>query len=253
MARTSRNRLRLVAIGTVIAATFATTTAAMAINPSDWDRDDAKAHEAYLASGGSLTQKCLGKTVTISAASALVQGTSGNDVIVSRYVGAQVNGGDGDDIICAYNLNVDVYGGNGNDVIWGDSNAGQRLMGSGGNDVLFGWQGSGGHGQYFNGGTGADKIYGSRSADQIYGHDGNDSVYAADGDDSVHGGNGNDTLRGQGHDDSLYGDGGTDTLCGGNGTNRFAVDNNTDKADFDAGDTVWFTNGATTYSDIPSC
>jgi len=253
MARNQRAAARTLSIAALVITAAVIATTASAINPSDWDRDDAKAHEAYLAAGGSATQRCLGKVVTISSTAELVQGTSGNDVIVSRYYNAQVNGGDGDDIICAYNLDVDIYGGNGNDVIWADGNANQRLMGSGGNDVLFGLQSSPGHSQYFNGGTGTDKFYGSRAADQMFGHDGNDSFYAGYGNDILNGGNGNDTVRGQDGDDSIDGDAGTDILCGGAGANRFYVDVNGEDVDFNQGDVVIYRNGATRYDDVPSC
>ncbi len=155
------------------------------------------------------TDKCMGKKPTIVGTEEVVLGTSGNDVIVSLYWGAEVYGLAGDDTICIYNGgDSSAYGGPGRDVIWVDNNIAHVLVGGPGDDVLLASNkmitglGKGGE-NIMIGGPGKDKIYGGGGAEYLFGGAGNDYI---------RGGEGNDFLRGQWGDDNLNGGYGDDDV-----------------------------------------
>lgn len=76
-------------------------------------------------------------------------------------------------------------------------------------------------GNYINGTTIADVIYGNGGNDTINGGDGNDLLFGGDGNDAIYGGKGNDTIYGDDGDDLLDGGVGDDILKGGSGNDTY--------------------------------
>lgn len=76
-------------------------------------------------------------------------------------------------------------------------------------------------GNYINGTTIADVVYGNGGNDTINGGDGNDLLFGGDGDDTIYGGKGNDTIYGDDGDDLLDGGVGDDVLKGGTGDDTY--------------------------------
>lgn len=154
-------------------------------------------------------------TVTTLAKDGIVEGTSGNDVIQTGYVGDPdgdlidandalgVGGTTGDgDFILAGAGNDSITSGNGNDVIYAGS----------GNDTVFGGQGN----DDVVLGLGND-LFGTTSSaeagnDTIDGDQGNDTIYAGAGNDMAYGGTGGDSLSGGQGSDSLFGGADADTF-----------------------------------------
>ncbi len=108
----------------------------------------------------------------------VVDGTAGNDLIDTSYVGDP----DGD--------RIDA------------------------NDAT-GYAGTTGQADYVLAGAGNDTVNSGLGNDIVYGGSGNDVVNAGTGDDQVYGDDGNDSLDGSSGNDSLYGGAGDDTLSGG--------------------------------------
>lgn len=76
-------------------------------------------------------------------------------------------------------------------------------------------------GNYINGTTIADVVYGNGGNDRINGGDGNDLLFGGDGNDAIYGGKGNDTIYGDDGDDLLDGGVGDDILKGGSGNDTY--------------------------------
>lgn len=76
-------------------------------------------------------------------------------------------------------------------------------------------------GNYINGTTIADVVYGNGGNDRINGGDGNDLLFGGDGNDVIYGGKGNDTIYGDDDDDILDGGVGNDVLKGGSGNDTY--------------------------------
>jgi len=100
----------------------------------------------------------------------VINGTSGDDVIVGLGGNDRINGGNGNDVICGYAGNDTLNGSNGNDI----------LIGGFGNDIL-------------NGSNGDDSLYGGADNDALVGSNGDDSLTGGTGADSFSGGTGSDT------------------------------------------------------------
>lgn len=147
---------------------------------------------------------CNGIPVTISSSARVINGTSGNDVILVRGSGKHtVNAGNGNDVICSAGGSDFISGGAGNDVI--NSGSGQDVVNSGsGNDVI-------------NAGAGKDVIKAGSGNDNVIAGSGNDTVNGGTGDDSLNGGTGNDLLTGNSGIDVIWGNAGNDSLNGGAG------------------------------------
>ncbi|MCY0096968.1 peroxidase family protein [Hoeflea ulvae] len=134
----------------------------------------------------------------------LIQGTSGNDHIVSGGGDDSVWGGAGDDTIEA-GYGVDkIHGGDGDDIITNngtDIGEADMLHGEGGNDVIHGGAGLalifGNEGQDFII-TGPDgkEAFGGTGNDFILGGEGGDFLLGNEGDDWIEAGNGFDTTAG---------------------------------------------------------
>ncbi|MBB2943181.1 Ca2+-binding RTX toxin-like protein [Actinoplanes lutulentus] len=136
---------------------------------------------------GSKNDKVTNKTGIPS----LVEGGSGNDVLI---------GGTGADILGGGSGTDKIYGGAGNDY----------LPGGAGNDKIYGQAGN-------------DDLDGNAGADTLYGGGGNDWLY---GDYEVHGKAGNDKLYGESGNDWLEGGLGNDYLSGGTGNDNLDGDVN---------------------------
>jgi len=118
-------------------------------------------------------------------ASALLEGSNGNDTLIGSACADDIDGREGDDDIDADAGSDTISGGDGNDLIVA--------------------------------GAGNDTVFGGRGDDTIFGDDGDDQLSGGEGDDHISGGSGNDTLFGDDGNDVLFGDGGNDVLIGGSG------------------------------------
>ncbi len=134
------------------------------------------------AGGPPPSGKCFGQTPTITG-NGVVNGTPGDDVILTGSGADTVRGLGGDDLICT---------GRGDDFVRG---------GAGDDKILAG--------------GGADNAGGSAGDDLVRGVGGNDAVQGDGGDDTVRGGTGDDRINGGPGADVLTGGPGKDRLTGG--------------------------------------
>ena len=199
---------------------------------SDHDYNDliVYVNSPYSAPGG-----CMGFQATMfgTPRSDYIQGTFGNDVIMTFGGNDVIYGSQGDDIICSGDGNDLVYGGLGKDIIY-DGGGRNNLNGGPGADTIYGGNGvdaifAGGGDDIIYGNGGNDNIFGDSGNDTIYAGGANDKVLGFSGNDTVHGGDGNDqlynfvgtgTLYGDGGDDLLWGDAQAILLDGGDGINK---------------------------------
>jgi Ca2+-binding RTX toxin-like protein len=167
---------------------------------------DANDPDCQVPSGDDL---CFGKPATITG-SGVVNGTPGDDVIITGNKADTVNGRGGDDLICTHGGDDYVRGGPGDDKI-SAGNGNDDAGGQGGNDLV-------------QGGNGDDKLQGERGNDTLRGGAGNDRLNGGPGADRLSGGEGNDLLAG-GADapDSCDGGPGTDKEAGGPGASGCEV------------------------------
>ncbi|RAP58299.1 hypothetical protein BTJ49_04895 [Oleiagrimonas sp. MCCC 1A03011] len=120
---------------------------------------------------------------------ALIQPTSGDDLITGFDSHEVIHGGDGNDTIQAMGGADDLYGDAGDDQLDGGAGV-DHLLGGTGNDVL-------------HGGLDADHLEGENGNDSLYGDAGDDVLDGGLGDDYLEGGTGNDVYvfaRGDGQD-----------------------------------------------------
>ncbi|MFE2324251.1 FG-GAP-like repeat-containing protein [Streptomyces sp. NPDC059385] len=115
---------------------------------------------------------CNGLAATITG-NGIVNGTSGNDVIVTGNGNDAVSGNGGNDTICTFGGNDAVSGGSGNDYIDGGD----------GNDAI-------------SGGSGSDTVKGGAGDDALSGGSGNDTVIGGAGSDTLSGGSDTDVCAG---------------------------------------------------------
>ena len=178
---------------------------------------------------------CMGLKPTILGTPGpdFIQGTLGNDVIMTFGGDDLIYASQGKDTICSGDGHDMVSGGLGDDTIY-DSSGSTYVEGGPGNDTIY----TGNDADTIFGGPGNDVIYSGGGNDSIFGDAGNDIIYAGGGNDStiglsgndiVHGGDGNDkiysfvgagTLYGEGGDDYIYGDTKTISIDGGVGVNH---------------------------------
>ena len=161
--------------------------------------------------------------------SGVINGTSGNDVIVGSDNADTINGNGGDDVICGRGGPDTIHGNSGNDRVFGESGV-DDLFGDAGNDYID--TGGNADGNTAHGGTGNDSfrpdygysvtctinglVFTCSASNHLFGDAGNDVFLA--GVAEFHGGSGNDRATGFG---VLAGDAGDDTLTATN----FAVMN----------------------------
>lgn len=117
----------------------------------------------------------------------VIEGTSGNDIIIAMGGDDIINGKGGNDVICAGPGNDTVDGGDGFDLIIGGS----------GDDAI-------------SAGDGHDLVAAGDGNDKVDGGDGHDSIGLGEGNDYAEGGSGNDTLSGGPGSDTLDGSDGRD-------------------------------------------
>ncbi|TWT35622.1 Bifunctional hemolysin/adenylate cyclase precursor [Posidoniimonas corsicana] len=141
---------------------------------------------------------------TTDAEMIVVDGGSGNDVIIGSAYPQTLRGGAGDDRILGGDANDLLYGGEGDDVLLAGLGA-DELYGGVGNDTL-------------RGGEGNDTLYGldeTTTPTLQEGEEDNDLLFGEEGDDDLYGSAGDDRLDG--------GSGGDDLLVGGDGDDVFVV------------------------------
>ena len=168
-------------------------------------------------------------TVSSLTRDGIVEGTAGNDVIQTGYLG-DPNGdlvdandalgvggttGDGDYILAGAG-NDSVTSGAGNDVVYAGSGNDTVFGGAGNDDVSLGI-GNDLFGSTSSAEAGNDTIDGDQGNDTIFAGAGNDVAYGGTGSDSLSGGQGSDTLFGGADADTfvISDDFGYDSLSGG--------------------------------------
>jgi Ca2+-binding RTX toxin-like protein len=138
---------------------------------------------------------CFGQPATITG-NGVVNGTEGDDVIITGNGNDVVDGKGGNDRICTRGGDDHARGGAGNDRL-NSGNGNDNTGGQSGNDIV---QSTGGN-------------------DDVQGGDGMDHVQGGEGNDTLNGGNDADAVEGQGGNDLLAGNAGTPDYCdGGTGT-----------------------------------
>ena len=141
-----------------------------------------------------------------------------------KYIGADhitINGTTGDDTIISGGGDDGIWGGAGNDRIEGGHGV-DLIIGGAGNDII---TDSGDTGDFIKGEDGDDVIANSNGLDVLMGGDGKDAfivgvdlteVFGGEGDDFILGGDDGDGLLGNEGDDWIEGGGGFDVISGDN-------------------------------------
>ncbi|WP_193227799.1 calcium-binding protein [Aureimonas psammosilenae] len=140
------------------------------------------------------------------------------------YTQASLYGEDGNDTLDAGNSRYFMLdGGTGNDVLIGGTGYGS-LLGGDGDDTLDASRSTYGSTSQLislNGGAGKDTLIGSAGADSLYGDTGDDALNGGGGNDTLEGGLGADTLTGGDGADFLSGGAGRDMLTGDAGVDTY--------------------------------
>lgn len=189
----------------------------------------------------------------------IIRGFGGNDQLVNRTdIASLIQGGSGDDVIVGGTGNDTLQGADGNDRIVGDfgSRPGDnssivlggddQIAGGAGDDVI---EGVGGNDR-INGQSGNDILRGGSGDDVVAGADGNDFVFGDAGDDVLTGCEGNDQIFGHDGDDVLLGEEGNDALFGGSGNDRLRGHEGIDFLVGAAGDDVLISSGTARSRDV---
>ena len=164
-------------------------------------------------------------------------GDGGNDRLNGGYGDDYIRGGDGDDIITDLGGSDNIQGGDGNDVIQAGGGT-DLILGGFGNDFII----TGEDNDEAFGGAGDDFILGNKSNEQDIGNEGDDWLEkgtsdGAPGDNFDPLGNdpiiGNDIFIGDGENDKFIGEGGDDIMVGSTGlTDRMFGGSGFDWADY---------------------
>lgn len=136
--------------------------------------DTAGGSFSYLATDGAAAAP---GNVTVSVdTDGQIDGTAGDDIILTGAAGRTVDAGDGNDTVTGSGVADTLIGGNGNDVLDGRGGA-DTIQGGEGDDTIFGR-------------GGADTIVGGEGDDVLNGNAGNDNFiwFVGDGRDVVNGG-----------------------------------------------------------------
>ena len=133
-----------------------------------------------------------------SGAANILNGTAGDDYIVSLSGNDTVDAGGGRDMVAGGDDNDSLSGGDGDDDIYGE-HGNDSLFGGNGADVLLGGIGNdaldGGNGDdTLFGGAGSDRLYSGLGDDEVFGEADNDVLYSSAGTDLFDGGAGNDII-----------------------------------------------------------
>jgi Ca2+-binding RTX toxin-like protein len=127
-----------------------------------------------------------------------VQGTKGDDTIITKRRAQLVIALAGDDYVRLGSSNDVGYGGPGSD--W--------LHGNDGRDAVYGGPGN----DHPQGGGGADRVYGGGGDDELDGDQGNDRIWAGPGNDEITGDEGDDVIYPGPGADTVYGEEGSNTV-----------------------------------------
>ena len=144
------------------------------------------------------------------ATSYRIEGSHGNDQIISGWTSDMIFGGKGDDKIWAGSGDDFVSAGNHNDYVDG-GNGNDTLLGGAGDDIVHGGKGN----DIIHGGSGNDSLYGTKGSNQIFGGTGDDYLNSGNHRSILDGGTGQDIL----HADMLKG--GDHVLTGGADADTF--------------------------------
>ncbi len=159
----------------------------------------------------------------------VINGTNGDDVIVTFGGRDNVAGKAGDDIICLGDGDDRANGGQGDDIILGEGGD-DNLSGSTGNDSIDG----GDDRDTIKGESGDDTLIGGDGGDRIEGAGGDDNIDAGDGKDTALGGSGNDTMNMGAGDDKALGGANDDTINGGDGKDNISGNDGNDTLNGDS-------------------
>lgn len=183
----------------------------------------------------------------------IINGTSGNDVIMGGFGADSLFGGDGNDTLFGGTGDDSIYGGNGGDRLYGgassvDTHSGNNMLfGGAGNDVYYitssddvvvdsegndvaqvnsNWTISANEAiEFVHINTPVGLIVtGNDLNNVISGNLGNDIIYGSGGNDILDGDAGNDHLYGGSGNDILVGGSGADNMVGGEGDDTYYVD-----------------------------
>jgi Ca2+-binding RTX toxin-like protein len=127
-----------------------------------------------------------------------VQGTTGDDTIITKRRAQRVLAYAGDDYVRLGSSDDIAYGGDGND--W--------LHGNDGRDAVYGGPGN----DHPQGGEGNDYVSGGGGDDELDGDAGNDLIFAGAGNDSITGDEGNDVIYPGPGADEVYGEEGDNKI-----------------------------------------
>jgi Ca2+-binding RTX toxin-like protein len=127
-----------------------------------------------------------------------VQGTMGDDTIITKRRGQRVLALAGNDYIRL---------GSGDDVAMGEDGD-DWLHGNDGSDVVSGGPGN----DHPQGGTGNDRVYGGPGDDELDGDQGNDLIFGGSGNDGITGDEGNDVIYPGPGADVVYGEEGDNKI-----------------------------------------
>ena len=210
------------------------------------------------------TPTCFGKPATIinTANYVVVNGTDGDDVIVSTGRNTDIYGKGGNDTICG-GPHSRIYGSTGNNIISGGGYS--DIFGGGGKNIIFAKAGPGNTGtidvaatkagtvgvncdpadtaddgnRIYGGGDGAatdiligcighDEIRAGKNKAEIYGYGGDDLLTGGSGNNRIYGNDGNDTIYGGPITNDIHGGQGDDEIHGGGGVNTIFGDDGND-------------------------
>ncbi len=160
-------------------------------------------------SGATTNNSTTGAALAQRSARTTVQGTVGNDTIITKRHAERVLAMAGDDYVRLGGDNDLAYGAEGND--W--------LHGNDGNDIVYGGPGN----DHPQGGEGDDRVFGGSGDDELDGDAGNDYIV---------GGTGNDSITGDEGDDVIYPGAGADEVFGEEGMNEIVATDDGVRDDF---------------------
>lgn len=175
--------------------------------------------------------------ITFSAATALVNGGSGVDLVTASFADRK----SALSFTVSQNMKIgstqligveDFYiiAGQGKDRITGGA-YGENFYGQDGDDTLSGRGG----GDYLAGHDGRDRLSGDDGNDTLSGGNGDDTLSGGAGNDALNGGSGRNRLDGGDGNDSLFGGDDAETLTGGNGHDLLVGGGGLDRLDGGAG------------------
>ncbi len=175
----------------------------------------------HLENGPAPTCSGAAATIVRGVSDDAVDGTAGNDVIISGGGADTVNGLGGNDAICSGDGDDQMTGGPGNDALRGEAGVDTVSYAGSANGVSADLTAGTATGQGTDtlaevenlvGTPKKDRLAGSAVANELFGGGGGDRVNGLAGDDDLFGGGGNDIMLGREDNDAVDGGPGTDTI-----------------------------------------